>query len=104
MKNEVLRTTLIKELGITELPKNVQDEIIVRLGEIVLKSATLTIFDKLSPADREEFEKISKAGNHKHVQEFLEHTVPDISTIMEEELKKTIESFKKGERLLENSK
>jgi len=104
MKNEALRETLVEELGIRELAKEAQDEILAKLGEIVLKSATATIFEKLSASERAEFEKISKAGNPKHIKSFLEHTIPDMPAIMEEEMKKTLESFRKGEQLIEDTK
>ncbi|MDO8604099.1 MAG: DUF5663 domain-containing protein [bacterium] len=93
MNNTELREILIKELGIEGLPEEAQDEIVGKLGEIILKSLTVAIFDKLSGEAREEFERISEAGDSDLIQEFLEKSVPDLHLLMEEEVKKTLNNF-----------
>ena len=77
MGNQELREILIKELGIGELPEEAQDEIVVKLGEVILKSLTVAIFEKLSAEARVEFEKIGAKGDHALIQEFLEENIPE---------------------------
>lgn len=96
MNNKELRETLIKELGIENLSGEAQDEIVSKIGEMILKSLTASIFEKLTPAAREEFDAISAAGDAALIQEFLEQNAPGIQQMMEEEIRKTIEGFKKN--------
>lgn len=93
MKNQELRDILIKELGIGELPEEAQDEIVGKLGEVILKSLTIAIFDKLSNEARVEFEKIGEKGDPALIQEFLEENIPDMHLLMEEEVKKTLRNY-----------
>ncbi|MBI5400643.1 MAG: hypothetical protein HZB12_00800 [Candidatus Yonathbacteria bacterium] len=97
MNNQELRDILIKELGIEGLPEEAQDEIVSKLGEVILKSLTVAIFEKLSPDARTEFERISIAGDHVLIQEFLEQNIPDMHLLMEEEVKRTLEDFNQNE-------
>lgn len=93
MKNQELRDILINELGIGELPDEAQDEIVGKLGEVILKSLTVAIFDKLSNDARVEFEKISAKGDHALIQEFLEENIPDMHSLMEEEVRRTLQNY-----------
>lgn len=97
MNNQEIRNILIRELGIEGLPEDAQDEIVTKLGEVILKSLTVAIFEKLSNTARIEFERVSARGDHDLIQEFLEQNVPDLHTLMEEEIKLTLENFAKLE-------
>lgn len=97
MRNQELRTILIKELALETLPEEAQDEVISKLGDNILKSLTRRIFERLSSEDRKKFEMISKTGDDERIQEFLEVAVPDMHNIMEEEIKKTIRLYKEKE-------
>ncbi len=93
MDNQELREILVKELGIGSLPEEAQDEIVGKLGEIILKSLTVAIFEKLPNDARAEFENIGAKGDPALIQEFLEKNVPDMHTLMEEEVKRTLQNF-----------
>lgn len=93
MNNQELRDILIKELGIGELPDEAQEEIVAKLGDVILKSLTVAIFEKLSNDARTEFERISEKGDHVLIQEFLEENIPDLHVLMEEEVKRTLQNF-----------
>lgn len=93
MNNQELHDILIKELGISGLPKEAQDEIAGKLGEIILKSLTVAIFESLSSDAREEFENVSVHGDDVLIQEFLEKNVSNMHTLMENEVQKTLQNF-----------
>lgn len=93
MKNQELRDILIKELGIGKLPNEAQDEIVGKLGEVILKSLTVAIFDKLSNDARAEFESIAKKEDHNLIQEFLDANIPEMHILMEEEVKRTLQNY-----------
>ncbi len=97
MINQELRDILIAELGIGELPEEAQDEVVSKLGEIVLKSVTVAIFEKLSPEARVEFDAITTAGDNDRVQEFLTKNITDMPALMEAEVKKVLLSFREGD-------
>ena len=97
MENPELREIIIKELGIEILPPQAQDEIVGKLGEIILKSVTVAIFEKLSGDARAEFERVGAEGDPDLIQEFLTEHVPDMQGLMEEEVRNTLKDFKKGE-------
>jgi len=100
MNDQELRTTLITELGIKELPEEAQDEIVSKLGEIILKSVTVTIFEKLSDDARKEFEVLTTTGEADRIREFLAQNVPDMEALMAEELQKTLVAFREGDQLI----
>src|SRR3989344_7253168 len=100
MNDQEIRTTLIKELGIEELPAEAQDEIVSKLGEIILKSVTVAIFEKLSEEAREEFQVLTTSGEAERIREFLTKNVPDMEGLMAEELKKTLVAFREGGQLI----
>ncbi|MEK7460074.1 MAG: DUF5663 domain-containing protein [Patescibacteria group bacterium] len=97
MNNKELHNILIKELGIQNLPEEAQNEIVSKLGEIILKSITVTIFEQLPPEGRAEFESITQSGDNDLIQEFLGRTIPDLPDLMEAEVKKVLLAFKTAE-------
>jgi predicted solute-binding protein len=101
MENTELREIIIKELGIEILPPQAQDEIVAKLGEVILKSVTVAIFEKLSDEARAEFERISKEDEPELIQRFIDENIPDMESLMEEEVRKTLQSFAKREGVTE---
>ncbi len=97
MQNQEIRKILIKELGLESLPEEAQDEVVKKVGEVVLKSLTAAIFEKIPNAAREDFERITGNGNSGLIQEFLEEHVPDLHTLMEEEVRKALQKFAENE-------
>ncbi len=97
MDNKELRDILIAELGIGELPIEAQDEIVSKLGEIILKSVTVAIFEKLPAEARAEFDAITTSGDNDKVQEFLAKNIPDMPALMEAEVKRVLQSFREGD-------
>lgn len=97
MNNPELRDILIAELGIGSLPEEAQEEIIGKLGNVILKSLTLAIFDKLPNAARLEFDRISEKGDDQMIQEFLDENIPNLHELMEEEVRKSLQDYAKLE-------
>lgn len=96
MNNQELREILIKELGIGELPEEAQDEVVGKLGEIILKSVTVAIFERLPADARKEFESIGEKGDQDMIQDFLQRYIPDMSELMDQEVKRTLKNFSEG--------
>jgi len=51
---------LIKDLGIDSLPQDKQNELVIKMTEILLKRIFLETMDKLGEQGREEYEKMSQ--------------------------------------------
>lgn len=97
MNNQEIREILIKELGIEGLPEEAQDEVVAKVGEFILKSLTVAIFEKLPNDAREDFERIAASDDQEAIQSFLEDHVPDLHVLMEEEVKKALQRFAENE-------
>lgn len=95
MDHTELRGIIVKELGIEILPEQAQNEIVAKLGEIILKSVTVSIFERLSDDARAEFERITKEDEPELLQRFLDEHIPDMQGLMAEEVKKTLQTFAK---------
>ena len=104
MSNHIIRDILIKELGIESYPEEIQDEVVVKLGEVILKDLTIKIFEKLPLQKKEEFERISAMGDDERIQEFLEHNIPDMNALIEEEVKNTLKTYTEKEKSAEQKK
>lgn len=96
MNNE-LKAMLAKDLGIHDLPEEAQDQILASLGDIILRSTTTAIFERLNDEQRTQFEQLSADEDPSKIQDFLTQNVPDMPKLMEEEVKKTIARFKQAE-------
>ena len=94
MDSNDFNNTLIKDLGLEGFPKDIQDEIISRLGENVLQRVTLAIADKIPSTSQQEFDSISQAGDGERMRVFLNSQIPDFDNFVKGELHKTVEEFK----------
>lgn len=97
MQNQELRTMLIKELGIEGLPEEAQDEIVAKLGEVILKSLTVSIFEKIPNEARVDFERIAADNDSERIQSFLNDHIPNLHELMEEEVRKALQKFAENE-------
>lgn len=92
-----LKALLVKDLGLTNLTEEAQDQILARLGEITLKAVTFAIFEKLPEAKRAEFDEVAAAEDPAKIQAFLTENIPNLKELMDAELKKTISRFKEAD-------
>lgn len=88
-------TALISaDLGIAALPPERQKDIIGQFGEVALKAATMSILEKLSESGRDEFMKLSEAGDAVAVKTFLDREVPEHDTIAKAAVAEEVRRFK----------
>ena len=97
-QDTILQQSIIEELGLQNLPKEKQEEILVKMTEVLLKKIYLETFEKLGEADREELAKMldSEEAEPEKVEEYLRTKIEDydgfVKKIVEdftEEMKKT---------------
>ncbi|HAQ05918.1 TPA: hypothetical protein DCP13_03970 [Candidatus Azambacteria bacterium] len=86
---------IIDELGISDLPVEVQDRILSQFTENLVKSIALAIMERLPEDKREEFEKLSEAGEQEKINQFLTAQIPDYQNLVQNEVNSAKEEFKK---------
>lgn len=83
---------LVRELGIDSLPQEKQNELLIKMTEVLLKRIFVETMDRLGESGREEYEKFldSEGITPEQAQEFFKQRIPDY----EEMIQSTIEEFK----------
>ncbi len=92
MNNQTqLQQTLIDELGLSTLPPEKQEELLVKMTEVVLKRIFVETMEKLSEADQEEYSKMIDANAApEEVEKYLTEKIANY----DEMVKKVVEDFK----------
>lgn len=83
---------LVKDLGIDTLSQDKQNEIIIKMTEVLLKRIFLETMDKLGDAGREEYAKLMEQGevSAEQVEEFFKERINNYDEIV----KQVIEEFR----------
>ena len=92
--NNDTRDKIVKDLEIQDLPTEAQDEIIVKMGENLIKAVTIAVIDKVPVDQRDAFEAVGKAGDQTKVREFLSPYIPNFDQFMGEVVREEISAFK----------
>lgn len=90
-QDTILQKSLIEELGLENLPKEKQEEILVKMTEVLLKKIYLETFEKLGEADRVELASMldSEGSDPVKVEEYLRSKIEDYDGFV----KKIVEDF-----------
>lgn len=102
-QDTILQQSIIEELGLKNLPQEKQEEILVKMTEVLLKKIYLETFEKLGEADRQELANILDGEPEpEKVEAYLRTKIEDydgfVKKIVEdfkEEMKKTTGDFGK---------
>lgn len=88
---EKMQKQLIDELGLGNLPRDKQQEVVIKMTEILLKRIFLGTMNKLGNQGRVEYEKIVEQGaSPEKIEDFLKSNIHNY----EEMIQKVIEDFK----------
>jgi hypothetical protein len=90
-QDTILQQSLIEELGLQNLPKEKQEEILVKMTEVLLKKIYLETFEKLAEPDREELAKMldGEDAEPEKVESYLRTKIEDYDGFV----KKIVEDF-----------
>jgi len=87
MKNQnvsKIREIIMKELGLEKLPQEKQEELLVKMGEVILKKMFLETVEKLDEDGQKHFEKmLENKSTPEEIEEFLKVKIPDYEKILE---------------------
>jgi len=87
-----VQKTLIEELGLSGLPQEKQEEVSIKMTEVVLKRIFLETMEKLSDDAKEKYQKIiEEKTNPDKVEEFLKANINDYDGMIQQ----VVENFKK---------
>lgn len=91
MPQDQIVRQLVNELGIDNLPEDKQQELIIKMTEVLLKRIFLETMEKLDDTGRAEYEKMLKSETTpEKVEEFLKSNIGNY----EEMIQGVIEKFK----------
>jgi hypothetical protein len=89
--NSILRKKIIDELGLSALPKEKQDELMAKMGEVIMKRIYLETMESLGEVDREKLMKMLDAETEpEKIEEFIKGKINNY----EEIVRKIIDDFK----------
>src|SRR4030042_4657681 len=89
-QDTILQKSIIEELGLENLPREKQEEILVKMTEVLLKKIYLETFEKLGEADREELAKmLDSEADPEKVEAYLRGKIEDYDGFV----KKIVEDF-----------
>ena len=97
MQDELTKA-IARDLGISDLPINQQQELIAQFGEVALKAATLSVVEKLSEDKKKEFMKLAEAappaGGPSALKTFLDREVPGHEVLAKTAVAEEVKKFK----------
>jgi len=72
------------ELGLNDLPQDKQDELIIKMTEIILKRMFVETMDRLQPEEQEIYgEMLDKKSSPEEIENFLRSKIEDYEKILE---------------------
>lgn len=75
---------ILQYLGLQKLSQDKQDEVLAKIGEIILKKIFIKTVDMLDEIDRMRFEKMLKEGtNATDVENFLKTKIEDYPALIQ---------------------
>jgi hypothetical protein len=95
-KQDKIKEDIMQYLGLSKLSQDKQDEILAKIGEIILKKIFIETVDKLGEEDRLAFEKMLKEGSDADsIEKFLNTKIENYDMIINrivEEVKNDIKN------------
>ncbi|MDI6778201.1 MAG: DUF5663 domain-containing protein [Patescibacteria group bacterium] len=88
-KDTILQQTIIEELGLQDLPREKQEGLLVKIGEVVMKRIYLETMESLEKEDQEKLVDMMEK-NPEGIEAFLKEKIPNY----EEFVKKVVDNFK----------
>jgi hypothetical protein len=82
---------LIEELGLSDLPQEKQEQLLIRMTEVVLKRIFVETMEKLSKSDQETYSKmIEDSATPEEIEKFLNEKISGYDALV----KKIVNDFK----------
>lgn len=80
-----IQQQLADELGISKFPQDKQEELLIKMTEVLLKRIFLETMDKLNDQAKVEYEQlVEKGATAEQVEEFLTTNIPNYEGMIQE--------------------
>lgn len=89
-QNTIMQQTIIDELGLGDLPQEKQENLLVKIGELIMKRIYLETMESLEKADQDKLIDLMD-NNPEGVEAFLKEKFPEYDDFV----KKVVDEFKK---------
>jgi hypothetical protein len=92
MDQNQIQKTLMEELGLTNLPQDKQEELVIKMTEVLLKRIFLETMEKLDDAGKDEYQKLveGETATPEQMEEFLKSKIKNY----DEMVQKVVDEFK----------
>jgi hypothetical protein len=89
MDKDLMNEDLLKELGIDKLSSEKAEEMMATIGRILYQAVLIRVMERLTDGEKEEFGALLDRGaDEESVLAFLTTKVPDLNSIVDEEVAK----------------
>ncbi|OGZ04332.1 MAG: hypothetical protein A2648_01130 [Candidatus Lloydbacteria bacterium RIFCSPHIGHO2_01_FULL_41_20] len=95
MDPNTLKNLIIRELGAEALPEEARDDLIIKIGENIMKRTTLAILKRLTIEEQNEFEKIAETGDYQVAYNFASSKIENFQEFIKNEALQEIMELKK---------
>jgi len=83
-KNNQIQNTIMDELGLSNLPEDKKQELMIKMTEVILKRMFLETMEKLNEADRETYgQMIEKESGPEEIEKFLREKISGYDKLLE---------------------
>lgn len=95
MNEEQIKSKLIQDLGLTGLSQEKQDELIVKMTEVILKKVFLATMERLEAKGQAQYAMLMEnQSSAEDVDEFLKEKISDYEEMVEKIIKDLISEMK----------
>lgn len=92
-----IQKTLLDELGLSNLPREKQEELVIKMTEVLLKRMFLDTMEKLSEADQEAYGKmIEEKAAPEEIEKFLKEKISNYDEMLAKIVADFKDEMKKG--------
>lgn len=79
-----IQKNLLDELGLSNLPQEKQEELVIKMTEVLLKRIFIETMEKLKESEQEEYAKLIEAkASPDEVEKFLKEKIADYDQVFE---------------------
>lgn len=98
MDQNQVQKTLMEELGISEFPQDKQEQLLIKMTEVLLKRIFLETIEKLDDRGKEEYQKLVESGTAtpEQMEEFLKSRINDYEGLVRKVVNEFKEEMKQG--------
>jgi len=92
-----IKKSLLEELGLSTLPREKQEELVMKMTEVLLKKIFIETMEKLKEKDQEEYAKmIEEKASPEAIDNFLKEKISNYEQVFEKIVAEFKEEMKKG--------